>query len=326
MGLRHPFRITVDSRTGRLYWAEPGPNAAADDSLQGPRGYEVVSTAKGPGNYGWPYCRANPTTIQKPATVATPYFCYRAYNYSGSGAAGPMFNPNALRNVSKNNTGIVNLPPMKPATVWYPYNSTGTAFPVFGNGCTANCNAGMLGPVYHYDGSPGAPPGRLPIPFDNHIFIVEWQRNLLFVAPLDSAGGIGTIRAFRNTTGTRDSVVNGPIDVKIGPDGALYFLNWVGNSYPTNFGNGTLVRYAYTGTQVPVFDASRHGAGTLRGGLVLAGPGDVVALPEGVRGVVLYSLRGQELWRGRPAEAGARAIALPASLSQGLFRLRFLGP
>jgi cytochrome c len=210
--------------------------------------------------------------------------------------------------------------------VWYPYNSTGTAFPVFGNGCTANCNAGMLGPVYHYDGSAGAPPGRLPIPFDNHIFIVEWQRNLLFVAPLDSAGGIGTIRAFRNTTGTRDSVVNGPIDVKIGPDGALYFLNWVGNNYPTNSGNGTLVRYAYTGAQVPVFNAPKNGAGMLRDRLVLAGPGSVISLPVGARGVDVYSLRGQQVWRGRPADAETRTVILPATLPQGLFRLRFLGP
>src|SRR5690606_23891266 len=134
MGLRHPFRMTVDPRTGYVYWAEPGPNASADNASQGPRGYEVVGMAKGPGNYGWPYCRGNPVTIPKPGSVSTAHFCYTQYNYSGSGTAGPMFDPNALRNTSKNNTGVVNLPPMKTHQVWYPYatsNADGANFPVF---------------------------------------------------------------------------------------------------------------------------------------------------------------------------------------------------
>ncbi len=103
MGLRHPFRITVDAQTGWLFWAEPGPNASADNASQGPRGYEIVALAKGPGNYGWPYCRANPNVIQKPGTVTGP-FCYTEYNYSGAGTGGAMYVPTALRNKSKNNT------------------------------------------------------------------------------------------------------------------------------------------------------------------------------------------------------------------------------
>jgi cytochrome c len=324
MGLRHPFRMTVDPVTGWVYWTEPGPNASADNASQGPRGYEVVGMAKGPGNYGWPYCRGNPATIPK-ASGITSDFCYTQYNYSGSGTAGPMYNPTALRNTSKNNTGIVNLPPMRPAQVWYPYatsSATGANFPVFRVN-TSGGNAGMLGPVYRYNGALNAPVGRLPVQFDRHIFIVEWQRNLLFVAPLDSAGGIGTIREFRNTTGTRDSVVNGPIDIKIGPDGAVYFLNWVGNNYSTNSNNGTLVRYAYTGTQVSVERTiPRNVEGSLRGRLFASVSGGVFSLPAGAYGVDFHALTGERLWRFRRGEASGRLeLQLPSEV-RGVVRVR----
>ncbi|HEX2612279.1 MAG TPA: PQQ-dependent sugar dehydrogenase [Fibrobacteria bacterium] len=320
MGLRHPFRMTIDPATGWLYWAEPGPNASADNASQGPRGYEVISMAKGPGNYGWPFCRANPTAIQKPGGVTTPYFCYTEYNYSGSGTAGAMFNPNALRNKSKNNTGIVNLPPMRPAMAWYPYNSTGTLFPQFGNGSS---NTGMLGPVYHYDPSLSA--ARLPSVFDDHLFLVEWGRNLLFVAGLDSAGGMKDIRAFRDVGGARDSVVNGPIDIKVGPDGALYFLNWGNSTYPANSNAiGSLSRLAYIGTHVPVMMVPARRGGLLGDRLFVAGPGVALALPPRALGAELYSLRGERLWSWHPAEGGERRTLLPASVPRGVAQLRFL--
>jgi cytochrome c len=324
MGIRHPFRMSVDSKTGWVYWAEPGPNATADNASQGPRGYEVISLAKGPGNYGWPYCRANPATIQKPGTVTTAYFCYTEYNYSGSGTAGRMYNPDSLRNTSKNNTGIRNLPPMKSALMWYPYNAASTAFPQFGT-CSSNCNLAMVGPVYNYDASQSA--SRLPSVFDRHLFVLEWVRDSLYVARLDADGTPKDLRMFRKG---RDSVMNGAIDMKIGPDGALYLLNWANNgasgySYPTNNGGGSLVRYAYTGTHVPVLQAPAIAAGgLLRDRLFVAGPGAVLALPEGARGAELYSLRGERLWRWAPAAGDARQVALPASLSRGVVRLRFL--
>lgn len=323
MGLRHPFRITVDPRTGILYWAEPGPNATTDNASQGPRGYEVVGMAKGPGNYGWPYCRGNPMTIPKHGAV-TGAFCYTRYDYSGSGSAGPMYAPAALRNTSKNNTGIVNLPPMRPAEVWYPYattNATGANFPVFRVN-TSGGNAAMLGPVYHHD--PARGPSRLPAVFDRHLFIVEWQRNLLFAARLDAAGDLQDIRAFRNTTGMRDSVVNGPIDLKIGPDGALYILNWVGNNYPANSGNGTFVRLAYTGPHEPVALLRNPSARPVAGTRLLVRNGRVrLAFPAGARAAELHAMDGRRLARVRAEDAAAGEVAVPG-VAQGVVRVRWV--
>jgi len=314
MGLRHPFRITVDQATGWLYWAEPGPNAGADDSLQGPRGYEVVGLAKGPGNYGWPYCRANATAIPKPASIKTAYYCYTPYNYSTGAPTGAMYNPDSLRNTSPNNTGIVNLPPMRPVQVWYPYatsSATGANFPVFRVN-TSGTNAGMLGPIYRYDGSASAYAGRLPSAFDRNIFIIEWNRSLIFAGKLENDGSISNIRSFWST---RDSTSNGPIDIKIGPDGAMYLLNWVGSTYHANAKNGTLTRLDYTGVQTAVDPRVMPRHVDPAGGLFVAGAALRFRLPAGAVSVEFFTVEGRKLGAFRRADASAEAfIPLPSQV------------
>jgi glucose/arabinose dehydrogenase len=320
MGLRHPFRITVDPQTGWLYWAEPGPNASSDAAAQGPRGYDIVGMAKGPGNYGWPYCRGNPAVLAKPSGVTTPYFCYTHYNYSGSGTGGAMFNPDSLRNVSPNNTGIVNLPPMRPAQVWYAYNSTTPSnfpFAMFGNGSS---NAAMLGPIYRYNGA-STSAGRLPINFDRHVFIIEWNRSLVFVGKVDSVGGIQNIRSFWST---RDSTSNGPIDMKIGPDGALYLLNWVGSTYHDNSRNGTLTRLEFTGVQTAIDPRATARAPDHSGALSVFGPLARFRLPAGSNTADFYSMSGRRLWTYHRPDATSEAfIPVPAQV-HGLVRVRVL--
>ena len=36
MGNRNPFRISVDTETGWLYWGEVGPDAGSDSATRGP--------------------------------------------------------------------------------------------------------------------------------------------------------------------------------------------------------------------------------------------------------------------------------------------------
>ena len=45
MGHRNPFRISVDQKTGFLYWGEVGPDANSD-STQGPAGHDEVGQAR----------------------------------------------------------------------------------------------------------------------------------------------------------------------------------------------------------------------------------------------------------------------------------------
>ena len=59
MGCRNPYRISIDEKTGYLYWGEVGPDAGQNDSLRGPRGYDEVNQAKKAGFFGWPYFVGN---------------------------------------------------------------------------------------------------------------------------------------------------------------------------------------------------------------------------------------------------------------------------
>ncbi len=309
-GSRHPFRVTVDSVTGWVYWAEPGPNATADNSVTGPRGYEEVNLAKSPGYYGWPYCVGN-------------NFCYTQYNYSNN-TGGATYVPTTLQNTSVNNTGIRDLPPAKPAVVWYPYNSTGTAFPVFGN---STVNTGSLGPIYNYN--PAAAADRLPAVFDRHLFIVEWVRNVILVAYIDSAGALQNLRTFRSL---RDTVTNGPIDIKVGRDGALYFLNWVnstsGNtaySYPTNSGTGTLVRFAYTGPQTAV-SSQFHAAHLPVSRFEVLGTGASLIVPIGAKGLDCYDLKGVHVWSYRRSDVSRSENLIPPAGLVGVLRVLLYFP
>src|SRR2546425_1866178 len=110
MGCRNPFRMAVDEANGWLYWGEVGPDANADASSRGPKGYDEWNQARSAGNFGWPYFVGN----NKP---------YVDYDFA-TGLSGAAFNPNAPVNNSPNNTGLTNLPPAQPAWLWYPYDSS----------------------------------------------------------------------------------------------------------------------------------------------------------------------------------------------------------
>ena len=204
MGLRHPFRITVDQKTGWLFWAEPGPNATADNADLGVRGYDEVNLAMSPGNYGWPYCLGN-------------NFCNTELDYA-TGKGGATYDPAKLVNGSKNNTGLAELPAARPALVWYPYDASKSDFTTFEK---IGSMASMLGPVYRFDAA-NLSAAKLPSYFDGKLFIFDFQRSLIHTVQVDNAGKLGKVERFWDQT-TANAILN-PIDCKVGPDGALYFL------------------------------------------------------------------------------------------------------
>jgi cytochrome c len=313
MGLRHPFRITVDAKTGWLYWAEPGPNATADDAAKGPRGYDEVNLAKTPGNYGWPYCVGN-------------NYCYHEWNYEAN-TGGARYRPDSLRNPSINNTGIQELPPARPALVWYPYNSAGTAFPVFESGST---NTSMLGPVYYSDPD-GASPNRIPNYFDQHLFIFDFSRSLIHAVQLDNAGAVVAVKRFWDQSVANP--IKNPIDLKVGPDGALYFLGWGDNgAYPRNAGHGNLVRLDYIGTPDAMPRLSRADAPAAYSAWVWGNLGlsQRIAIPDRAMRAEAFDLRGARVWTWRRT-AGPQArfldperdVSGAAAREPGPLRIRF---
>jgi glucose/arabinose dehydrogenase len=221
MGNRNPFRISIDAETGWLYWGEVGPDANSDSATRGPRGYDEINQARAAGNFGWPLIIAD----NQP---------YRDYNFA-TGASGPAFNPAAPVNNSPNNTGAQNLPAAQPALIWYPYD-TSSEFPELESGG----RTAMAGPVYHFDPEL-ASDIKLPEYFDGTLIMYEWSRNRFWEVKLDDAGKPLKInRIFADISFAR------PMDVELGPDGALYVLEW-GTSFGGNNADARLVRVEFVG-------------------------------------------------------------------------------
>lgn len=221
MGDRNPFRISVDSVTGWLYWGEVGPDAGGANASRGPMGHDEWNQARSAGNYGWPYFVAD----NKP---------YIDYDFA-TGISGAAFNPAAPVNNSPNNTGPTNLPPARPAWIWYPYGASPEFPEVDGDGG----RTAMGGPVYHYQTNVISP-RKLPQYFDNTVFIYEWSRNYIKEVKLDDNGDILKINPFLPTfTFTR------PMDMKIGPDGAIYMIEW-GTGFGGDNPDAKVIRIDYT--------------------------------------------------------------------------------
>lgn len=233
MGVRNPYRISVDTATGYLYWGEVGPDAGRDGQ-QGPRGYDEFNQAKAAGNFGWPYFIGNSKA-------------YHTYNFKTK-TTGPVFNQAAVSNNSVNNTGTKQLPSPQKAMIWYPYNYS-EEFPQLGLG--GRCAMG--GPVYHFNPRlPGTV--KLPVYFDNCWFVYDWMRNWIMAIRLDSNSNFVRMEPFMAMTGN----FKRPVDIEIGPDGALYVLEY-GSIYGIDNVDARLVKIEFNpGNRQPVAHAAAN--------------------------------------------------------------------
>src|SRR5882672_6634006 len=222
MGCRNPFRMAVDESTGWLYWGEVGPDANTDVASRGPKGYDEWNQARSAGNFGWPYFVANNKA-------------YIDYDFA-TGTSGAAFNPGAPSNNSPNNTGPTNLPPAQPAWLWYPYDGS-VEFPEL-NG--SGGRTAMGGPVYHFKTNVvnGA---KLPQYFDSTLFIWEWSRDYIKEVKIDDDGSVLKINPF-----LASFQFNRPIDLKIGPDGAIYMIEW-GSGFGGSNPDAKVIRIDYVG-------------------------------------------------------------------------------
>jgi cytochrome c len=200
MGCRNPWRISVDARTGFLYWGDVGPDAGGDNE-RGPRGYDEVNQARRAGNFGWPYFIGN-------------NFAYSIVDFSTK-TIGEKLDPTAPRNRSKNNTGAQTLPPAQPAMIYYPGGAS-SEFPDLGSGGRTAC----AGPVYyHVDSNPSLT--KFPAEYDSTLFAFEWSRNAIYAVHLDADSQPSRIERFL----PNQSFVR-PIDLQFDANGALYVIEY----------------------------------------------------------------------------------------------------
>ena len=229
MGHRNPYRISVDSKKGYVYWGDVGPDARADKlDTRGPRGYDEMNQAKKAGNFGWPLFVGDNLP-------------YVAFNYE-TGESGETFDPKKPINNSRNNTGLTELPPAQGAYVYYPYVET-NLFPEVGAG---GRNA-MAGPTYYSDEYPDG--GSLPSYYDGKVIIYDWMRGWMMAVSLFEDGNFNKMEPF-----SADVDLNSLIDMEMGPDGRLYLLEY-GSGWFTANDNSALSYIEFnSGNRPPVID------------------------------------------------------------------------
>ncbi len=216
MGHRNPFRIAVDHETGWLYWGDVGNGDPPNE--RGGWGWDEFNQAKGPGNFGWPHFSGK----NQP---------YNDYDYA-TGVIGAPFDPEKPINDSPHNTGAQELPPAQPAWIAYTYGMS-EDFPELGAG---GINP-MAGPVYRKPES--AAPYALPEYYEGSALLYEWMRNWVMEVEMDEEGQVVEISPFLPGV----EFVR-PMDMEIGPDGALYVAEW-GDTFWGSNDNARVVRVEY---------------------------------------------------------------------------------
>ena len=225
MGMRNPFRISVDQHNGNVYWGDVGPDAGEDSLGLGPRGHDEVNVARQAGYFGWPLFIGD----NKP---------YYRHDFV-TGDLGEAFDPAAPINDSKYNTGARELPPAQPAMIYYPY-ARSEEFPTLGEG---GRNA-MAGPVYYREDF-GDSEVKFPEYYDGKFFFYDWMRDQIMAATLDETGYVTEFEPFLPGTELRH-----PMDMLFGPDGSLYVIEY-GHKWFSRNSDARLLRIKYDGGNRP---------------------------------------------------------------------------
>ena len=230
MGHRNAWRISIDSQTGYLYWGEVGPDATKDSEI-GPRGYDELNQGRKPGNFGWPWFVGNDQA-------------FPVYDYENKKPLDKK-DPKHPVNNSPNNTGLTELPPVAPSFIYYPY-AVSEEFPLVGTGSRSATG----GPIYHQADFKGA---KRPWPayYEGKWLATDFSRGWIMAITMDADGKYKSM----------ERVLPGyhpvePIDMKFGPDGDLYVLEY-GSNWFRKSDNAKLVRIEYNGgNRKPIVQAS----------------------------------------------------------------------
>jgi cytochrome c len=203
MGVRNPWRPSIDSKTGHLYWGDIGPDAGRDSAGIGPMGYDELNVATSAGYYGWPYAIGYDRTYNRYDATTNTY--------------GPPPDPAHLTNDLPNNTGLRELPRARPALIAYPYGVS-DEYPLLGSG--GRCAGG--GPIFRRAnfGHDAARP--FPDYYEGKWFVTDCVRAWTMVVTLDDQG----TKARSIEQLLPDEKYTSPLDMDFGPSGDLYIVEY----------------------------------------------------------------------------------------------------
>ena len=236
MGHRNPWRVSLDSQTGYLYWGEVGPDANKD-SIWGPKGYDEFNQAKGPGFFGWPYFIGN----NRPYNALTGF----GGEDNNERQYGTPFDVNNVVNNSVNNTGVKELPSPVPAFISYPYGPS-PEFPLVGS----SGRSATGGPVYREADFVNA---ERPFPsyYEGKWLIIDFMRDWIMSVTMDEHGDYTSMERF-----LPEQNFSAAIDMDFGPSGDLYVLEY-GDAWFRKNSNSKLVKIEYNaGNRRPIVEAT----------------------------------------------------------------------
>ncbi len=217
MGNRNPFRISIDSESGWLYWGDIGPDASEPSESRGPQGYDELNQARSAGFFGWPYFIADNKA-------------YRDWDFEADRGK-DWFDAGAPVNDSPNSSGTVVLPPAQPAFLFYPYGTT-QDHPLLGDGG----RSAMAGSIFR-ESVMGE--HSFPSYFEGKLLMYEWMRHKTFFVTMDQDGHYRFMEEFLPSRKW-----SRPMDMTFGSDGALYVIEY-GEAWNTRNEDATLTRIEY---------------------------------------------------------------------------------
>lgn len=310
MGCRNPFQARVDAGTGWIFWGDVGPDAGNTSSSRGPAGHDEFNLAASAGNYGHPYCNGYNVPYGIPPGFAAKYDC-----------AAPVNN-------SPNNTGLVNLPPARPALVAYSSGNSSDDDRRFDPLHTPE--TAISGPMYRFNPA-STSTVKFPAYYEGKVFFMDWARRILkFITLTYPAGTIPAGNAGVGNFAPQGLPAASFIDAQFAPggvyEGSLYLARFSTNGYADK-GSG-LYRVEFNN---PAYDNScyrRFGPAptalrpVLRRGAPAWAQG-TFALSAGYRSVDFFDAEGRRLWTYRRAEAGQELrLSLPEGLGKGIWQAR----
>ncbi|MBY8873762.1 ThuA domain-containing protein [Micromonospora sp. PLK6-60] len=246
MGLRNPFRITLD-KDDVAYVTDYSPDSSTAAVGRGPAGTGRMMVVDKPANYGWPMC-------------VQPNLPYIEMNWTTSPIS-PVapFDCAAPRNTSRHNTGLTDLPPVEKSELWYSFQAPTPCPESYLSTPTQTCpvlfpelGTGGVGPhgaaKYDYDPELRSET-KFPEYFDDAIFFGEFTRDTLKEIRLDSKGDILKINNVLNcgqepTTPTKPFLCDNPMDMRWGADGNFYLLTYGDGFFNIN-PDAAMVKFSY---------------------------------------------------------------------------------
>lgn len=223
----------------------------------------------------------------KPGNFGYPYFAGDNIKLMGTGTVEKPLNTNSK------NTGLQELPPAIPAI--NPYKQ----------------EAAITGPIYRYN-SVANTPVKMPPHFDGLWFMTDFQTGAMDTIRLNPAGTAILAKgvAFPSMRLER------PVDMQMGPDGAIYIMNYAGWFGPAA-GTG-IVRIEYTGAcRIPVGIAQAPIAPS-QGGFRALGWSVAVSAP-GVHALDLADLQGRSVASFKSEGPARHDVAAASGIRAGAY-------